>query len=1328
MAYPEPAPDDEIPLDERIALLTRWRESPPEGVDLAALRAELGAAFLELYERDRDVDHLAAGIAEYQQAVRSAPEHDDRAQWCYWLGLSFAELATRQGSPELHDQAAEWLARARAALPAGDPDQDHIAATLIDLHWQRFQMLRYGQPCDAAAAEVAARRAMAAIAAVPVSGEHPEVVEYQRMVIGMGHVACYDEAPQRSDLEDGIAALVPALAALPPDTTEWTSAAGDLCYAYLERASLDESPTDVDLAIAAGERATDLLGPAVPAETDPLDWRCLHAMLADGYQIRWNLAERPTDLRHAIEHWQVVLDSEVSPSAAAAAGDLRCQRAELNQDPADLAEAIRLLEYAADAADLPAEAETWRQLAWAYRTRWNLGSGDLQDLTAAADRLDHLLDLDLPEPVACLIHLGRIEVAHDRLSHEDSQPHTGTPAGARALARHLARARSFLDRATSLTVDQRGLLATVLALREIFLGAFAFEDIDLDRIAGLLAVGRQATDLPAVMSAYLDTGEGLVAQARDARRSGPGGDAGVRALARAAASPHLDEAERWTLRKLVPMAGYSGAVRRGDIRGERAAVKQWGGPTGGAPAGTAPDPEHALVASFLSTIAEVARLPPAEVPAMAARLRELATAFSAAESSSYVRRFLRPMAVGMVAMLDGASDDSGHPESIELPEATGPMASFALTTHVIAAAASAAASAVGALRRQDLTALRHHRGRLAELVDQFPAGDFPAGDLPRLGAIAMAGVVEWAVAEVDPTDQAAAGRAANWLGEACRLASDEHPAWPFLAMVRARAMRTGEAGEPAGARAVGRSALRGHGWQVMLQAGTDFGLEAANRAAADAMTVAGWCQADLAAGDGTAAEDLVAALDAGRGLVLHAATASRDVAGQLRAAGHPELAREWRDTGGLGRDQLTGDPLAALATATETPDDLRVRVLRALDTAGLGPLAPVALAEIPPALAAQGADALVYLLPGDGDRAGAAVVVPVSGRVAAIPLPDLVAGPGSPVRRHLRATTATRDAAPAAHTAPATLPTGPPESTVDDLCRWAWSAAMRDLLGYAARWHLRRPARLVLVPMGMLGLVPWHAALTGDGAARRYAVEDAVISYAVSARMLVATARRPLRAVRSALIVGDPTGDLPFAGVEARAVHRRFYPDGTFLGRGGDEIGTPRQVLDWIGAATGPSTLHFACHGAVEPGRPADAHLRLAGGELAARDLVEASRLAALDLDRVFLAACTTNVTGSDYDEALGLATAFLAAGAGTVFGSLWRVPDAATSLLMYVVHHHLEVDGCAPVDALHRAQLWMLDPNRRAPVGMPPELDRHRHRPDLAAAGAWAAFTHLGR
>jgi hypothetical protein len=99
-----------------------------------------------------------------------------------------------------------------------------------------------------------------------------------------------------------------------------------------------------------------------------------------------------------------------------------------------------------------------------------------------------------------------------------------------------------------------------------------------------------------------------------------------------------------------------------------------------------------------------------------------------------------------------------------------------------------------------------------------------------------------------------------------------------------------------------------------------------------------------------------------------------------------------------------------------------------------------------------------------------------------------------------------------------------------------------------------------------------------------------------------------------------------------------------------------------------------------------------------------------------------------EYDEALTPATAFLAAGAVTVVGARWNVPDDYTNLLMFMFHHLMTHRGLMPRDALRRAQLWMLDPARVPPPEMPASLAGRVRHSRLPQVTAWAAFVHQGR
>ncbi|MEU8462186.1 CHAT domain-containing protein [Streptomyces sp. NPDC029003] len=505
-------------------------------------------------------------------------------------------------------------------------------------------------------------------------------------------------------------------------------------------------------------------------------------------------------------------------------------------------------------------------------------------------------------------------------------------------------------------------------------------------------------------------------------------------------------------------------------------------------------------------------------------------------------------------------------------------------------------------------------------------------------------------------------------------------------------------------RRLGLEAMRGFVWSALLQSGTQDVAESARLATEVSEEVIAWCLADRVP------REAVQALDACRGLILHTATTSRSVPELLTAAGHGRLAGEWRAAG--------PDPDAV-------PSELRRRVVLALDEGGALLLDPPAPEEIGAALRAQHKDALVYLVPATAFCPGAAVVVTAAGDVHAVPLPDLRED-APPLRAYRpQEGRAPRDLVPALGPRPAPAP--PLREQLDRLCSWAWRAALRPLLAtFQVPDRPGRVPRLVLVPMGVLGLVPWHAAFTEGARGRRYALQEAEISYAASARLLCEVAARPaVPHTGTALIVGDPTGDLPYAGEEADAVRRAFYPEGAYLGlRTGD--GTPGQVAAWLREhADGGAVLHLACHGTVEENRPRSAYLSLRGGALTAEEL---SGAAHGPLGLVVLAACRSQVSGRGHNEAYSLSSAFLVAGSRSVIGSLWPVPDDATSLLMFLTHHYLRREQEPPARALRRAQLWMLDPARTAPEGMPAALAARLGGLDPYDLSAWAGFTHLGQ
>ena len=565
--------------------------------------------------------------------------------------------------------------------------------------------------------------------------------------------------------------------------------------------------------------------------------------------------------------------------------------------------------------------------------------------------------------------------------------------------------------------------------------------------------------------------------------------------------------------------------------------------------------------------------------------------------------------------------------------------------------------------------------------------------------------------------------AAVLLEEACALAGGpHHPQWSMLNEMLSDARRRLPGSTDPGRHAL--EGLRGYAWKALVQSDLTAAKAAVRDAARDAVDIARHCLVD---GDPAEA---IRALDAGRGLALFAATQTRDVAERLDRVGRAGLARRWR----------------AASAEQETPNlpaELRAEVWKALSAAdgAIDLLDSPSLGEIREALVTLDADALVYLVPADGVVPGYAVVAPVGGPPGYLALPFLRAEADLDVERYLTAL-ARRDSA--RDLAPVDAESGF-SRTLDELCDWAWRAAIGPLveqgLPRLTRPHPTRVPRVVLVPMGELARVPWQAARRADG---RYAVQQIAISQAASARMLchsAALTRVPVSPL--GLVVGDPDTDLAApalrsARLEAYAVQRSFYRGARYVGRRLDGSASPSgrgsadEIRDWLTTAApgAGAMLHLACHGVVQADATATtSYLLLAGGDrLPAEELIELmGRAPERDVGLIVLAACRTGLSISGYDEAYSLGTALLAGGVRSVLSAQWAIPDRATSVLMFMFHHHLVARGLPPWQALREAQLWMLDPNRRLDM-LPPALRGQLTDADPADVVAWAGIVHWGQ
>ncbi|ACY18140.1 CHAT domain-containing protein [Haliangium ochraceum] len=141
----------------------------------------------------------------------------------------------------------------------------------------------------------------------------------------------------------------------------------------------------------------------------------------------------------------------------------------------------------------------------------------------------------------------------------------------------------------------------------------------------------------------------------------------------------------------------------------------------------------------------------------------------------------------------------------------------------------------------------------------------------------------------------------------------------------------------------------------------------------------------------------------------------------------------------------------------------------------------------------------------------------------------------------------------------------------------------------------------------------------------------------------------------SILLVGDPTGDLPAARAEAASLAERLAPTRDLVRLSGDQA-TGAEVRDALGRAT---LFYYAGHGRFDGW---DSHLPLAqGGRLRIGDILALPRVP----DQVVLSGCETARRQTQaVPESLGIAQAFLAAGATQVIAAVRPVDDALAAAL----------------------------------------------------------------
>ena len=261
----------------------------------------------------------------------------------------------------------------------------------------------------------------------------------------------------------------------------------------------------------------------------------------------------------------------------------------------------------------------------------------------------------------------------------------------------------------------------------------------------------------------------------------------------------------------------------------------------------------------------------------------------------------------------------------------------------------------------------------------------------------------------------------------------------------------------------------------------------------------------------------------------------------------------------------------------------------------------------------------------------------------------------------------------------------------------AAAAALYDALVKPAAAMIPKDSKVFIIPDGVLHGLNFETLLEPGGNGFKYWIEDVTVTTTSSIRILSRLNAMSSTAVtRDLLLIGDPVQAerefeaLPNASTEMQRVQQHFSPDGQIV------FGQSRAVPAAY-AMSGPDQfryIHFVAHGTASRSSPLDSAVILSPAprnpedfKLYARDIVHHPLHARL----VTISACYGSGLRTYAGEGLvGLAWAFLRAGAHNVIGALWQADDAATPLLMDRLYGELQA-GAMPDAALRTAKLSLI-------------------------------------
>ncbi|HEY3607231.1 MAG TPA: hypothetical protein VGL06_07005, partial [Pseudonocardiaceae bacterium] len=507
-------------------------------------------------------------------------------------------------------------------------------------------------------------------------------------------------------------------------------------------------------------------------------------------------------------------------------GALLLGRADINDDPADLDDAITWLRRAADAAGADNAAQCWQGLALAHHRRWQRthDTRDRDQTVACVDAGESAGGPDADQ------HRLRLDALGSEIDGRYDPPAMAIRGRIRGL---LERLYAILDPNREVDADE-ATSAQACAVLEISTFAMAPDYIDHRRVDRWLDVARRH---PAPPPGWLDgiAMIGGLCATQEQLVKGSAGLDGIQTVLAALRNPRFAQnaeprAAGMSMSQVVGVATAAAGSRRGDIGMMTEAAALLAGATGD---GGSADPVMAIVAAWTALMPAVHSGDTDTVTNLLARLTAITRTAPAMASDDPIVELAR-WAVPLMAIEYGHPADAVAPTN-SFPDDDDPWSARATSVSRLAVQVDTAVKA------NDASGLRAAIPALTEFAEQAdPQGvSVVATQSLAYAWLTLAGWHPWDREAVEAAVRWNTTATDRWQTPVNQVRSAAHRNLACALRLR------GGPGDAGRSRELGLSALREDALQVLLQSGTDHGAVSARSAAGHAVRLAEWCVADV---------------------------------------------------------------------------------------------------------------------------------------------------------------------------------------------------------------------------------------------------------------------------------------------------------------------------------------------------------------------------------------------------------------------------------------------------------------------------------------------------